>query len=121
MSRIRITLALVAAVAVAALGAGSALGANPKLTATVGPDSSFTIKLTAAGKAVKTLKPGKVTILVKDTAAIHNFHLTGPGVNKKTAVGGKGTFTWVLTLKKGKYTFVCDPHSTTMKGSFIVK
>ena len=47
MSRIRIALALVAVAAVAAFGVGSALGANPKLTGTVGPDSSFTIKLTA--------------------------------------------------------------------------
>jgi plastocyanin len=26
----------------------------------------------------------------------------------------------ILALKKGTYTFVCDPHFTSMKGSFKV-
>jgi len=42
-------------------------------------------------------------IVVKDTAADHNFHLTGPGVNKTTSVAGKATSTWTVTLKKGTY------------------
>ena len=59
-------------------------------------------------------------IVVKDTAADHNFHLTGPGVNKSTSVAGKATSTWTVTLKKGTYKFVCDPHKAFMKGSFTV-
>jgi plastocyanin len=52
-------------------------------------------------------------------SSIHNFHLIGPGVNKKTSVAGKGKTTWTVTLQKGKtYRFLCDPHATTMKGSF---
>ena len=35
-------------------------------------------------------------------------------------VGGKGTFRWVVTLKKGTYRYVCDPHASFMKGSFTV-
>jgi plastocyanin len=27
-----------------------------------------------------------------------------------------GTTTWKVTLKKGTYTFVCDPHHTIMHG-----
>jgi plastocyanin len=27
---------------------------------------------------------------------------------------------FTITLKKGKYTFVCDPHAAFMKGSFTV-
>ena len=57
---------------------------------------------------------------VQDKAADHNFRLTGPGLNKTTSVSGKGTTTWKVTLKKGKYTFVCDPHKSFMKGSFTV-
>jgi plastocyanin len=53
-------------------------------------------------------------------AADHNFHLKGPGLNKTTSVAGKGTFTWTVTLKKGTYTYVCDPHASFMKGSFKV-
>jgi plastocyanin len=122
MSRsIRLAFALVFVVVVAVVGVASASAATPTLNGTVGPDSSFAIKLTMGGKAVKSLKAGKYKIVVKDTAAIHNFHLTGPGLNKTTPVSGKGTFTWNVTLKKGKYTYICDPHATTMKGSFTVK
>jgi len=40
-------------------------------------------------------------------------------VNKKTSVGGTGKTTWTVTLQKGKtYRFMCDPHASTMKGSF---
>ena len=41
-------------------------------------------------------------------------------MNKKTGVGAKGTFTWTVTLKKGTYKFICDPHASIMKGSFKV-
>jgi plastocyanin len=41
-------------------------------------------------------------------------------VNKKTSVPAKGASTWTVTLKKGTYKFVCDPHATIMKGSFKV-
>jgi plastocyanin len=59
-------------------------------------------------------------IKVSHESNIHNFHLTGPGVNTKTSVPAKGTFAWTLTLKKGTYTYVCDPHRTIMYGSFKV-
>jgi Copper binding proteins, plastocyanin/azurin family len=89
------------------------------LVATDGP--GFTITLTNGGVKVKTLKPGTYTIKVRDKSNIHNFHLTGPGVNKKTSVGAVGTVTWKVTLRKGTYKYVCDPHVTIMKGSFTVK
>jgi plastocyanin len=96
----------------------SAFASTPTLNGTVGP--GFTITLTQGGKKVSKLKAGKYTIKVADKSNIHNFHLKGPGVNKSTSVGGTGSSTWTLTLKKGKYTFVCDPHATFMKGSFTV-
>jgi plastocyanin len=118
---LRLRLALAAVAAIAALVIPTAVGAaTPKLVGTVGPDSSFTIKLTLNGKKVSKLKAGKYVIVVKDTASIHDFHLTGPGLNKKTSVAGKGTSTWTVTLKKGKYAYVCDPHAPTMHGSFTV-
>jgi plastocyanin len=30
------------------------------------------------------------------------------------------TTTWTVTLKKGTYTFVCDPHAAIMKGTLRV-
>jgi plastocyanin len=111
--RLVLLAALVAALAVPAADAGTA-----KLAATVGP--GFTITLTQGGKKVSSLKPGTYTITVADKSNIHNFHLTGPGVNKKTGVGFKGTQTWKVTFKKGTYKYVCDPHASFMKGSFKV-
>ncbi len=90
-----------------------------KLFGTVGPGFTITLK-NASGKAVKTVAAGTYTFVITDKATIHNFHLSGTGVNKKTGVAFKGTSTWKgLTLSKGKtYKFKCDVHSTTMKGSF---
>jgi plastocyanin len=58
---------------------------------------------------------------VSDKSSIHNFHLKGPNVNVKTSVGASGSKKFTIVLKKGKYTFVCDPHASTMKGSFTIK
>ena len=102
-------------VVVAAVAALPVFAATPKFTGTVGP--GFTITM-----AKKPTKAGKITLVVNDKSSIHNFHLKGPGVNVKTSVGATGTKTFKnLTLKKGKYTFVCDPHPSTMKGSFTIK
>jgi plastocyanin len=115
---LRIPLALVTLLAVAFVAVSSASAATPTLNATDGP--GFTISLKKGGKKVTSLKAGKYKIVVKDLSDLHNFHLTGPGVNKKTGVGPKGTFTWTVTLKKGTYKYICDPHATIMKGSFKV-
>ena len=109
---------LAAAAAVTAVFAGGAGAATPKLTASVSDPVNISLKM--GTKKVTSLKAGKYTIVVKDLAADHNFHLTGPGVNKMTSVAGKSTTTWTVTLKKGTYKFVCDPHKSFMKGSFTV-
>ena len=114
----RTRLAFVALLAAALVVVASASAATPTLNAADGP--GFTISLKKAGVKVKSLKAGKYKIVVKDLSNIHNFHLTGPGVNKKTGVGPKGTFTWTVTLKKGTYKYICDPHASIMKGSFKV-
>ena len=103
---------------IAALVVPSALAATPTLTGTVGP--GFTITLKKGTAKVTKLKAGAYVIKVSDKSNIHNFRLKGPGVNKSTSVGGTGTSTWKVTLKKGKYTVVCDPHATLMKATFIV-
>lgn len=107
-----IRFAALAAVAALAL-ALPALAATPIYKGSVGP--GFTIKM-----ATKPTKAGKVKLVISDKSSIHNFHLTGPGVNVKTSVSGVGTKTFTVTLKKGTYKFVCDPHPF-MKGSFTVR
>jgi len=115
---LRTRLALVTLLAAALAVVGSAAAATPTLSGVDGP--GFTITLKKGGKKVASLKHGKYKFVIKDLSNIHNFHLTGPGVNKKTGVGAKGTFTWTVTLKKGTYKFICDPHAAIMKGSFKV-
>ena len=83
--------------------------------------ANFKIELkTAAGRRVTTLKRGTYRIKIEDHSSIHNFHLRGPGVNKSTTVGGVSERIWTVTLRPGKYTFVCDPHAMQMRGSFRV-
>ena len=111
---------ILAAGLVALVAAAGSSAATPTLVGKVGPDTSFKITLTKGGKSFKTLTPGKYVIVVHDTASTHDFHLKGPGVDKKTSVGAKGTKTWTVTLKKGTYRYLCDPHAAIMKGSFKV-
>lgn len=94
--------------------------ATRRLVATVGP--GFTISLrTPVGARVTTLARGAYTITVRDRSRQHNFHLIGPRVNRRTTVAARGTFTWRVTLRAGRYRFVCDPHAAVMRGSFRVR
>jgi hypothetical protein len=86
----------------------------PTVVATVGP--SYTISLKRpTGALVSTLRPGAYKVMVRDLSTIHNAHLVGPGVNKKTLVATKGTATWALTLKAGQYRLYCDRHPTMLR------
>ena len=113
-------LAALAAVAVLVAAASATAATTPKLTGEVGPGFSIEVK-TSAGKDVKKLKAGTYVLKVEDKASIHDFHLFGPGVNKKTAVAFTGEQTWTVKLKPGTYTYQCDPHAASgMKGTFKV-
>jgi plastocyanin len=118
MRRRLLALPLTAAIAVAGTGTG-AQAATPTLSATVGP--GFTISLKKSGRKVTSLRAGRYKIRVSDRSDIHNFHITGPRLNKRTAVSSTGTTTWTVRLRRGTYRFVCDPHASTMKGSFRVR
>jgi plastocyanin len=121
MKRIRYAIAAGAAALALVVAAAPVNAAAPtKLTATVGP--GFTISLKKAGKKVTTLKPGAYSITVQDKSDFHNFHLTGPGrLNRKTTVAEVRTRTWNVTFRRGTYRYVCDPHASSMKGSFSVR
>jgi plastocyanin len=117
----RIGLSLAAALAIAAIVLVPAYGKSSVVTlkGEVGP--GFTIEVTKAGKDLKTTKAGMYKIKVEDKGSIHNFHLFGPGLNKKTGVSFKGETTWTIRLKPGRYTYQCDPHAASgMKDHFKV-
>lgn len=82
------------------------------LTASVGPKRKISLQ-------PKTVVAGPATITVSDKSKTDNFHLTGPGVDRKTKVVPRGTAKWNVTLQPGLYTYRSDKHKT-LRGSFIV-
>jgi plastocyanin len=120
MTRTRtLLLGAVLGAAFAATGSGMAASAQT-VNGTVGP--GFTIGLTMQGKKVTKLKAGTAyRFVISDRSSIHDFHLSGPGLNRVlSSVEDTGTRSFVLRLKKGSYRFVCDPHAGIMHGSFRV-
>jgi plastocyanin len=110
---LKVKLVVLAAVAALVL-ALPAVAATPVIKGVDGP--GFTITM-----PVKPKKAGTYKLVVQDKSNIHNFHLIGPGVNLKTAVPFVGTKSFTVKLQKGKtYRFICDPHASSMKGSFKV-
>lgn len=89
-----------------------------KLTGRVGPKKTISLKKGAS--SVKSLVAGRYRIVVSDLTTADNFHLTGPGVNRKTAVKSKGTASWTLALKPGKYTYRSDK-TKKLSRSFSVR
>jgi len=112
-------LALAAAALLGATDGSAVQSQSVKLVGTVGPGFFITLE-DAQGNRVRNLEPGTYDIEVKDLSEEHNFHLTGPGVDRLTPVGATTTESWTVTLTNGTYRYNCDPHATTMRGSFTV-
>jgi plastocyanin len=93
--------------------------ASAALYARVGPGTTITLKR-ANGTLVNHLSPGDRRIVVRDRASNHNFHLTGPGVDRRTGVAFTGRRTWSLHFSPGTYRYICDVHPTTMRKTFTV-
>ncbi|HUG64469.1 MAG TPA: plastocyanin/azurin family copper-binding protein [Gaiellaceae bacterium] len=89
------------------------------LLGSVGPGFEIAL-LDAAGASVSSIASGTYTITVDDRSDIHNFHLTGGDVDVSTDVGGTGGESFDVELSEGTYSFVCDPHASSMNGSFEV-
>ena len=89
-----------------------------RLSGTIGPGAK--IDLERAGKRVTSLVAGRYVVVVSDRSAVDNFHLVGPGVNRKTGVAAKGTVRWALRLKKGPHVYRSDAHAKVRRG-FAVK
>jgi NitT/TauT family transport system substrate-binding protein len=86
------------------------------LEGTVGPTARIVMR--SAGTNAVRLDPGKYVVVVKDLSKKLNFHLVGPGVNKKTGTGQTGTVRWSISLRPGKYAFSSDTGG--LRGSFRV-
>lgn len=111
---------LFATVALAALAWPASALAQERLIATVGTNDANVITLTHTnGSPVADIPAGTYTIEVRDRSRMHNFHLTGPGVDRRTTVEGIGTDTWVVTFQdQSVYTFLCETHPVEMRDNF---
>jgi hypothetical protein len=89
-----------------------------RLSARVGPGSAITLS-NASGKRATRVKAGRFRITVRDVSGTENFHLVGPGLNRKTGVAFKGTTTWTVSLKAGRYTYRSD-ESRKLRGTVVV-
>jgi hypothetical protein len=106
-------------------GQPAATGGSPShpssLVGDVGKGDAFVISLTdQAGQDVSSIAAGTYQLTVHDESSIHNFHVSGSGLDDATTVPEKTTKTFTLNLTAGTYTFLCDAHPTQMKGSFTV-
>lgn len=90
-----------------------------KLLATVGPGTTITLR-GSTGLKLTSLKAGLYSIVVRDRSRLHDFHLTGAGVARRTTLAFKGTVTWKVRLTKGTLRFVCDAHAKRMRGAVKV-
>ena len=101
-------------------GGGGGGSASGTLEGETGP--GFEIEVKQNGEDAESVKAGTYTLKVEDKSEAHNFHLIGPGVDKVvTEVSFVGDKTVTVTLKKGTYTYQCDPHASSgMKGTFEV-
>lgn|SRR5919108_3562771 len=86
--------------------------ARTRVSASVGPGKRISVR-------PKTVTAGPATITVTDRSRVDNFHLTGPGVNRKTGVAFRGRATWRLTLQAGRYTYRSD-RTRRLRGTFTV-
>ena len=81
--------------------------------ATVGPKKTISLK-------PKPTLPGPATISVNDRSKTDNFHLSGPGVNRKTGLKSRARATWNVTLVPGLYSYRSDK-TKKLRGSFTVR
>jgi plastocyanin len=79
----------------------------------VGPKKTISLK-------PKSALPGPAVITVNDRSKTDNFHLTGPGVNKKTGVKTRGKASWTVTLQPGVYSYKSDK-TKKLRGSLVVR
>jgi hypothetical protein len=69
------------------------------LAASIGPGAKISLRPSGG------LSAGKFRIKVTDRSATDGFRLAGPGVTRSTSAKFKGSVTWTVALKAGKYTF----------------
>ena len=94
-----------------------AITAKTRVQLTSGPAQVIRLR-TAAGRAVRAMRRGTYTVVVRDRSRLHNAHIVAPGFNRRTGVGYVGTQRWRVRLARvGTLRFLCDVHPSTMRGT----
>ena len=94
---------------------------TPRLLATVGPKSTISLRSASGAALTKGVKAGTYSVVVRDRSKLHNFHLVGRGVNRKSTLAGVATTTWRVKLSAGPLRFFSDRAPKTVKGSVTVR
>src|SRR5262245_22841133 len=100
---------------------GHQIQAPPKLNGRVTQRPATWLKRPTKPERVKTLTTRWDTITVRDDARRQNFHLVGPGVNKKTAMSFSGIAIWGARLRPGKYRYGSDRSAHTWHTFRVVR
>jgi hypothetical protein len=95
---------------------GSAPPASLRATVTRGGGLELR---TSYGDPVTALEAGRYTVTVRDGSATRDFHLVGPGVNRRTGLGFRGTRRWTIDLRRGTYSYRSD-QPRSRRRSFVV-
>jgi plastocyanin len=74
---------------------------------------------TAAGVRVRSIPTNTYKITVSDRTKAQNFHLIGPGINRKTRIAATAKKTWTIDLQPGKYVYRSDKNRK-LRGRFTV-
>jgi hypothetical protein len=80
---------------------------------------TISLKNPSTGLKVRSVVEGTFKVTVSDVTKIQNFHLIGPGVNRKTGVKARRKVTWTLALTPGKYIYRSDK-KRRLRGTFKV-
>jgi len=78
----------------------------------------LTAVVTASGKVVlsrTSVQPGRYRVTVSDRSARDNFHLRGPGVDRRTGMAFRGSALWTLKLVRGTYAYGSDRRSSKQR------
>jgi hypothetical protein len=66
----------------------------------------------AVSMSKRRVAAGSYRLVVSDRSRARDFHLVGPGVNRRTGKAFTGSVTWRLDLGAGTYRFGSDPRLT---------
>ena len=84
---------------------------NGRFVVVAAPAKTLSASVTARGTSLsaKSVTAGTYKLTVSDRSRTRNFHLVGPGVNRRTSKKFTGKATWQVALSAGVYRFGSDP------------